>query len=268
MKNYLFKILFTCCFSVFTLNLVGQTPTDVVHLKTGQIYQGFIVEQKPGESILLWQLPEDDTLSFRMEDIDRLTRFILPIERPVLLEQAPPDPAPDMLPFYQKRNYVFVQGCAGGGDYPFAGAGLRFSHRLERYEQLRVGIGVHFIDNKKNGTEFSNSEFVRIVPLMLDLRHQLTATRNGRFSTSVFFDGGYAFNFTANDIDQYGDFRYGDGWAIHPGISFQFAIARDFGVALDLGWMHHTSRREWLAPVQRSDRKAWNDILIGGAIFF
>ena len=262
MKNYIFRFLPLAAFLLCAAKAFGQTPLDAVYLKSGESFEGLIIEQRPGDSIQLWRLSQNDTLAFAMEDIERITRTILPPEQPVLLVEQP-------LRLYRtKPNYVFASASAGGGDYPFLGGGLTLTHRLARYEKASVGLSVHYIGNKEHGYETNRVDFVKIIPLMLDLRHEFSRTRDNRFSTHVFADAGYAFNFTANSSNEYGEYEYGNGWIVHPGISFQFALLSDFGFFAEIGWVHHTSRRTWLPPVERTDIKAWNTILFRGGVFF
>lgn len=262
MKNNFFQFLplvigLSCC-----LPAVGQTPVDAVYLKSGESYEGLIIEQKPGDSIQLWRLTENDTLAFSMEEIERITRTILPPEQPVLLVEQP------RRPYFSKPNYLYLSAATGGGDYPFLGGGLTLSHRFARYDKAAVGLSVQYIGNREHGYETNRVDFLKIVPVMIDVRHEFSRTHNNRFSTHLFAEGGYAFNFTANASNEYGEFEYGNGWIVHPGVSFQFALLSDFGFFAEIGWVHLTGRRNWLPPVERSDLKAWNTILIRGGVFF
>jgi hypothetical protein len=167
--------------------------------------------------------------------------------------------------FITKRNFISLNYSMGGGDYPCAGLGIALNHRLAN-KKTWVGLGAHYIGYTVDD-EFRDD--VQIFPIMLDLKHEFSLSQDGRFSTFVFLDGGYVVSITGNDVDAYGEFEYGNGWAINPGIAFKFNILRNFGAMLDVSWMHHTSSRYWLSPdIDRQDIKHWNIGLVRGSIFF
>lgn len=241
---------------------LSQTPSDEVHLLSGLVHKGIVIEQKPGESIRLLRLPQGDTLTFAMDEIDRITR-ILPVAesqtKPPSLNQSPVEPQ-----FNSRQNIVMVQGSIGGGDYSFEGFGLTLSHRLNARGKTWLGLGVHYIGYTDEG-----ADAVQIFPLMADFRQEFNRSRNGRFSTQVFLDAGYVFSITGNGADQYGEFKYGNGWAFNPGIAFKINILRNAGLMLDIGWMHHGGPRQWLPPTdEMKDYKNWNNILFRGSLFF
>ena len=166
-----------------------------------------------------------------------------------------------------KKNYVFVNGSIGGGDYPFAGFGLNLSHQFFNGNTM-AGIGVHYIGNTSDGT-WTGIDPVQIIPLMVDIRQTFMESRDGRFATLLIADAGYVISLTGNETDSEGNsFEYLNGWAINPGIGFRYNIFENMGVMLDITWLHHESQRVWLAPVDQMDHKHWDLALIRGSIFF
>ncbi len=168
-----------------------------------------------------------------------------------------------------KENYLFVSGCVGGGDYPFAGFGLTLSHKTGQDGKSYAGIGVHYIGNTIGGENaLEREEFVQIIPLMLDYRQEFKRSANGKASILLFLDAGYVFTLTGNEVDQTGEYEYKNGWAINPGISFKFNLFRQAGLMLDLGWMRHNSHLKWLPPSDKTGRKKWDLGMARLSLFF
>jgi len=255
----------TALLAFFPFLLFAQMPTDAVHLLSGQTYEGIVIEQRPGISIQLWHLPQGDTLIFTMDEIERITRIL-----PSFVPSATTDsltPALLTVPFH--RNVVMVHACIGGGDYPFGGLGLTLSRRLGQQGKTWVGFDARYIGNTATGGNDFGIDAIQNFPLLADLRQEFRRSKNGRFSILVFVEVGYVISITGNSVDQYGEIKYGNGWAFHPGIAFKINLSRNAGLMLDLGWMHHTGSRHWLPPATvPDDVKTWNNGLVRGSIFF
>ena len=59
--------------ALFAASIAGQVLSDVVYLKNGSVVKGTIVEQTPGESILI-QTRDGSTWRFTMDEVSRLTK--------------------------------------------------------------------------------------------------------------------------------------------------------------------------------------------------
>ena len=169
--------------------------------------------------------------------------------------------------FNTKKNYVFFSGSIGGGDYPFAGLGINLSHQLSNGKTW-IGAGAHYIGNTGDGSGIGGFDPIQVFPLMADLRHTFMQSPDGRFSTLLIVDGGYVVSITENGDDADGEYEYLNGWAINPGIGFRFNIFENMGLMIDITWLHHSSPRVWLAPVEKKDHKHWDLGLVRGSIFF
>jgi len=167
-----------------------------------------------------------------------------------------------------KKNYVFFSGSLGGGDYPFAGLGLNLGHQLSNGKTM-IGAGAHYIGNTGDGSGIGGFDPIQVFPLMVDLRHTFTESPDGRFSTLLILDGGYVVSITENGDDDAGnEYEYLNGWAINPGIGFRFNIFKNMGLMIDITWLHHSSPRVWLAPVEKKDHEHWDLGLVRGSVFF
>lgn len=165
-----------------------------------------------------------------------------------------------------KKNFVFVSGGTGGGDYPFACFGLNLGRRFFN-GQTMAGIGVHYIGNTADGT-YPVVDPVQVFPVMIDIRQTFMESRNGRFATLLIADAGYVFSITGNGEDAIGEYKFLNGWAFNPGIGFRYNIFENVGLMFDISWLHHTSPREWLPPIVQKDQRHWDVILFRWSVFF
>lgn len=166
-----------------------------------------------------------------------------------------------------KKNFVMVNACVGGGDYPFAGLGLSLNRQFFKGNTI-AGISFQYIGNTVQGN-WTGINDIQMFPIMLDIRQRFMVSPNGQFTTFLIFSGGYVVMDPGSDSDVDGNpFDYKNGWAISPGISFRFNIFKNTGLMVDLTWLHHDSAREWQAPISYSDRKHWDVGLVRGSIFF
>lgn len=158
-----------------------------------------------------------------------------------------------------RENHLMISGHAGGGDYPFAGFGITLMHQKSASQKSYWGFGVHYISNTIHG-EYSleRQESVQIFPILLDYRKEFSRINHGKFATYLFLDAGYVVSITGNERDQDGEYKYGNGWAINPGISFKYDLTKNTGIILDLGWFRHNSKLKWLPPVEKKGRKKWD----------
>jgi hypothetical protein len=168
--------------------------------------------------------------------------------------------------FNTKRNFVLVNYCVGGGDYPFAGLGLTLSRTFFQNNTM-IGLGAHYIGNtiSENSGDLDELQYF---PIMVDIRQKFMQSWDDRFATYLIFDGGYTVSISGNDINQYGEYEYRNGWAINPGVSFRFNVLNNLGIMMDISWLHHWGPRQWLPPVDRRDIDHWDLALIRWSLFF
>lgn len=276
MKRIIFKnILLAGLFLPVFGRLAAQNapaPTDAVHLVSGKMYSGIVIEQKPGESIRLWHLPEGDTLLLPMDEIERIVKILpqantVSTSGPVAAKSsgAGMSMTESKADYNTKRYYVMVHGMTGGGNYSFAGFGVSLSYLLSNHK-TSLGLGAHYIGDNSTGN--FTLETVQMFPIMAEFRHEFKTSANGRFGTALYCNAGYVVNITGNANDQNGEIEYKNGWALNPGIGLRMNILRNLGLMLDLGWMHHVNRLNWLPPAVQSEQKSWNNFILRGTLFF
>ncbi len=240
-------------FATVTAQGTQQSPaaTDMVHLKSGQAYQGIIVEQRPGESIRLWRTVESDTLTVTMDSIDRITRIVAP----------PPIPKPPRV-FDDAHWNVALQVGVGGGDYPFGGLGATVQKHFPR-QRSWLGIGVHYYGDKSDFGAYT-------IPIALHGSYELRTDLQGRFGTLVFLDAGYSINITGNYFDEktQAQLKYGNGLHTYGGLRFRLNVLRNTGIWADIGYFRHTSTLRYVTTNEKARVKAWNMFLFRGSVFF
>src|SRR5688500_10020213 len=170
----------------------------------------------------------------------------------------------DGLLYNTKRNFVFLNGSLGGGDYPFGSLGITLSRQFFNGETM-AGIGVQYIGNTATDNYVDP---VQVFPVMLDLRQKFMDSPDGRFSAFVIFDAGYVISITQNQTDETGEYEFKNGWGISPGVAFRYNILRNVGMMVDITWFHHSHPQVWKSPVEKKSTKNWNVGQVRGNIFF
>jgi hypothetical protein len=169
--------------------------------------------------------------------------------------------------YNSKRNYVFVNACAGGGDFPFQGIGLNLSRQFFNGKTM-AGIGAHYIGDTGDGSGIGGFDPIQIFPLMVDIRQTFMESPDGRFSTQLIADAGYVIRINGHNSNDEGSYEYRNGWAINPGVSFRFNILKNLGIMLDVTWLHHSAPQVWSPPVEKKGHKHWDVGLVRMNVLF
>lgn len=148
-----------------------------------------------------------------------------------------------------------------------AGFGIGLGRSFGHSYNTIAGISANYFGMSANA-EDNYVDIVQAIPVMLDIRQAFYRSENDKFSTWVFLDAGYVISITGNEIDSEGEFEYGNGWGINPGISIKYYAFSKAGFSLDLGWFRHTSRLKWLPPSGKTGQKAWNLGMVRLSFFF
>lgn len=243
----------------WNLSLSAQTATDAVHLTTGEIHRGIIVEQKPGASIRLWRTAEGDTLTFEMESIDHIARLA-----PTGATAASPAQIPVPVPTGVNTSdwAIALQFLTGGGDHSIAGMGATVQRRLNN-DRSWLGLGLTFVGDENNYGTHS-------LGLAVHGSHEFSTGLKGRFGALAFADLGYSFNLGNDYYDAFYQetLRYGNGLHLQTGLRFRINVLRNAGIWLDLSYLRHTSALRVAAGNDKVADKAWNMFCLRGSVFF
>jgi len=71
----IFIVLMIAFNHLFAQNLMKDQ--DLVTVKSGAQYLGYIIEQQPGKLVKMYRPTQNDTISIQMEDIDKLTKIMV-----------------------------------------------------------------------------------------------------------------------------------------------------------------------------------------------
>lgn len=231
---------------------------DAVHLKSGEVYRGIIVEQRPGESIRLWRLVEADTLTFDMESIDRITKVVT---------QALPDarkdiPLENTQIFNNRRWMTAIFMSAGGGDNSAGGLGVMVLHHIPKLRSW-LGFGAHYLGD-------TNGYGTSAIPIFLHGNHEFAQLWKKRCSSGVFWDAGYSVNLGGKyfDTGTLQELRYGNGFHSYGGFRFRINILKNAGITADLGYLRHSSQLRNAATDAKVRNKTWHLFLFRGSVFF
>lgn len=236
---------------------------DVVYLKSGQSYQGIIIEQKPGESIRLLRSAESDTLLFTMDSIDRITKAIPAANASAVATTTPPTEMPAQPRQFNTNSLsVALQVSTGGGDYSVLG----FGAIVQKYfpdERAWSGVGLHYLGDQ-------NNYGVNTMPIVLHNSYEIVSGAKGRLGTLGFLDLGCAINLSDNYFDELAQttVKYGNGWYFNTGLRFRVNVLKNSGIWLDLGYLFQNSKLRDAETNKKLRTKSWNVFQIKGAVFF
>lgn len=238
----------------------NPTATDKVHLKSGQAYEGIIVEQKPGESVRLWRTAEADTLLFIMDSIDRITKIV-----PTTGTAGASTGVATTLParrFNANPLSVALQVSNGGGDYSVIGFGAIIQKHFPD-ERAWAGVGLHYLGAQ-------NGNGVNTMPIVYHSSYELTSGGKGRLGTLGFLDLGYSVNLGDNYFDEIAqvNVKYSNGFYFNTGLRFRVNVLRNSGVWFDLGYLYQTSKLRNVETNQKLRTKSWHVFQVKGAVFF
>ncbi len=251
---------------IFLLVCLGFTaiaqlaPRDRVLLTDGTFYDGIVIEQKPGEHIRLLRLPESDTLTVALNDIDKLIR---------LMQDENPAPESQLIDhgtagFFNTSDIVLmIHGWSGGGDYEFAGFGLGVAYRLK--PRLETGLAVHYL-----GSLYSPEPDRYLIPLTATVRYRLSSSARGRFSSLAAINAGYGFTLNRRFFDAAleTELEMSNGLYLNPALGFRMNVLNNAGLMLEIGYQMTTSNMRDTSSGETLRRKMWHNLAVGGTLFF
>lgn len=265
MKAQAIKISLFLFFQIIGIHFLAAQPafqqTDAVHLHTGQIYQGIIIEQKPGESIRLLRNVEGDTLTLDMESIERIVKVVA-APQPV----TPASPAtPPMQPSRTNTGLwaTAVQVTTGGGDHSVVGLGMAVQRRLNNRRSW-VGLGLSYFGDQNNYGPNS-------IALALHSSHELSSGWKDRLGALVFADLGYSMFPSGNtmyDEASQASVNPGGGLHLQTGLRFRVNVLRNAGLWFDLSYLRHSSTLRKVENDEKVGNRAWNMVALRGSVFF
>jgi len=246
--------------------LAQNTLKEKVVLTNGEIYEGIVVEQVPGEYIQLYRTLEKDTLKIEMVDIERMIRQIEP-EAPSSTKKEKEKDANAWIWGQQRYNtkstYIMIHGATGAGDYAHSGLGLSLGYNFYDWQ---FGGGVQYFGN----TGTVNNGNWSTIPISLDARFMFSQSKKGMFATFLCMSGGYnvvlSNEVAASVFGEPG--RTENGLYLFPSLAFRFNLAKNLGLMLDIGYHMNTGKIYGLNTDDFLGTIRHDNILFRGSLFF
>jgi hypothetical protein len=262
----LFLYVILCFLSIQSFAQPG-VATDRIVLHDQRVHEGVILEQIPGERILLYRTATKDTLTIEMDDISRMIRIVPePAESPKSVKKETGKTGSDFKPYNISSVYGMVHYARGGGDYAIQGFGLSFGSNT--YWGLQLGISAQYLAGE--AVEDQTQPARQTVPLGLDARYIIKSSRQGRFTTLLAVSGGYNFTLNGQYFDEayQTNFKIGNGVFFHPGIAFRVNLWQNTGLMFDIGYLFNSASLTHVASGEKTRQLAWHNILLRGSFFF
>ncbi len=246
--------------SVYTL-MAQAYDLDVVYINDSISHRGTVIEQKPGEYIRLLETASSDTLTFSMDEIDRLVRIPansrLPEDgRAQLTESSIP----------KHRISPVIYGATGGGDIPFGGGGIGFDYKIKK--RIKLGLGVFYFGETSRNRVATPIQWQRI-PITVQFKYDLQQHFNNR--GAFYMRTGLGYSVTLNpdytDSDTAEPRTVTNGVYFNPAIGYRLNIYKNMGITLDVGYLLITDTRidERKEPLQN---KSWDQAAVTATVYF
>ncbi len=252
MKTLLFAFLFL--FTIPALSFSQLQATDKIQTKTGETYEGIIIEQVPGNYLRLLQLPQKDTIDLMYADVERISK--------IFIEENVQDSSNDQNfivrgpCFNCRKTYVMLFAAAGQVDEAMLAAGLSFGYNIKKYAQVGLGAQVFY-------TLLDNTDRI-FMPITLDLRHVFAQSRSGRSSFLIGLSPGYNISLFESKTN----YKQGNGLYVSGSFGFRFNISSNFGLMLDLGYVGSGSRISSKISGEFVENSWTHHPMVRGTIFF
>jgi hypothetical protein len=202
-----YTLLAIMLFSLAATNAQVQRDQDLVTLKNGTQYLGYIIEQKPGKHIKIFRPTVNDTVMAKMEDIDKLSKILIQSfsEKKIdsidtIIETGRYNNKKNVFQFSFASNY-----CEFYGDNFIKGVSMAYYKNYNN--RFYVGIGTTIFMNQKNEKLIYDKTLVHSVSLKkniqqfhLLLENKLRLSRNyqnKRLTTLLGINAGYVFEKTS-----------------------------------------------------------------------
>ncbi len=205
-----YTLLVSLLFSMITLHAQIQRDQDLVTLKNGTQYLGYIIEQKPGKHIKIFRPTVNDTVMAKMEDIDKLSKILIQSFSEKKIESS--DTIIETGRYNNKKNvfqFSFASNyCDHYGDKFIKGISMAYYKNYNN--KYYVGIGTTLFMNQKNDKLIYDETLKQPVSVEKNIQqfqilieNKLRLSRkyqNRRLTTLLGVNAGYAFEKTTAEF--------------------------------------------------------------------
>lgn len=253
------KLLFSLLLCALSVNTQAQDAgLDVIHLNSGQVHKGIIIEQKPGSHLTILRLPQRDTLQFSYTDVNKLTKEVtynqVSEEEQEMVEEGS----------NSKRILTQLHYYTGGGDYSLGGLGATLSKQIR--EDWLLGGGVYYI-GQVNSRPFIQQQSV---VMAADFKWCYAKSRNKKRMGYLSLAAGYYFplnkdfyleSFNANVTTS-------RTYYLNPSLAFHWDIYKSVGLMIDFGYQLTTASYSSQSSGEILQNRNFNNVAIRGTLIF
>lgn len=229
--------------------------TDRIHVKSGEIHQGIIIEQVPGNYLKLLKLPQKDTIDLLYVDVEKISKILSDEE--INYGAATQDNFIARGPCFNcRKTYVMIFGAVGKVEEVMMAGGLSFGYNIKKFAQAGLGVQIFY-------TLLDNTDRI-FMPVTLDLRHVFARSNSGRSSFLIGISPGYNISL----FESKASFKQGNGLYISGSFGFRFNISSNFGLMLDLGYTGSGSAISDKATGEFIKNSWTHHPMVRGTVFF
>lgn len=252
---------------IFTMIMLGSygmsaqnVELDKVVLEDGSSHVGKVVEQKPGAYIKLALENSQDTLTFTMDEIQRLMKVTM---------QAPevmPDQKDNKDRAFNTHAFsIDLSGSTGGGDVAFQGLGIGLDYRVN--DRMTVGLATQYLGESGNTLRLQYQW--QKLPLTAEIKYDLQRHFSGR--TALYACTGLGYSFTLDDSYQSSDtgelLTITNGWTMSPGLGYRVNFLNNMGLMLDVRYVLIADKTvDEMDDVVKTNN--WSNVMFSARIFF
>lgn len=256
---------------VFTTITYSQFANkDQVHLLNKEKYTGTVIEQKPGEYISLLSENGKDTLTFQMEEIDKIVKII---KTDSIISGSKRECNVNCNEMEIKPNKIFndrffspiIHYGAGGGDIAFNMLGLAMFMKLT--PETKVGVSACYYG--ETGSLRNRPIQWQKVPLTVEIMHDVQHYFYGRSALVASLGVGYSFTLNGNytDLEKRLPAKQTNGVVINPGLGYRFNVLKNTGFMVDVRYQLIIDK-DVNKLNETLKENNWDNIVLRGSLFF
>ncbi|MCI5056651.1 MAG: hypothetical protein MRY83_11115 [Flavobacteriales bacterium] len=241
------------------ISALSAQELDKVTLQSGETFQGVVVAQFPGDSILLWRQQDSDTIAIQYPEIKMISKVIT--ENKTEGETKKMD-----------ANFNLKAGVYTG---TFDGSGYGLDFYLGLPNNFLLGASTRYIEESCCSGDWEQQKIN-----MAGLRAGYDFSNSERLATPVFLNIGGIFNNTQDFIlaqnhliNEYSEsikVTYENGWYLGLGLDFNYYFLKRFGLHIGIDYLVYNTWTNWYTEEGntnvKSEKLIFNELPIMGGI--
>ena len=219
---------------------------DLITLKNGYQLLGFIVEQQPGTAVKIFRPTQNDTITVKMEEIDKLSKIF--VDTFSAQKMSKKDTSLIIGRFNNKKNvFQLSYLMVNGGQYYYGDAlkGIGIAYYRSIKNHYLVGLSTS-IASFSNFDDYSYSNYtIRSTCIQLLVENKIRLSRrpqNKRFTALLGVNAGYVFDnsyvhtgIVSGDETYVQKIEYTGNYTLQANISFKVNPDNNSGFIIEPG---------------------------------